>query len=249
MIRKHLVLLWLAGYGVAHGQLGPCAAPTGPLLPDLIVDRRALRTDRMITQEFIETNNCQLIEGCVTTSGWRRFLRFTTTTPNRGETALVIGAPAECALLFHFSECHGHYHLEQYTDYRLWTKNGFRTWRKDRDWSLPVSAETNQALLATLRESNGLLTGRKQGFCMVDSRAYKSKERGVYFDCIANQGISAGWADVYDKRLDCQYVDITGLPSGHYTLEVEVNSDRVLPESNYRNNSTTVPVKVAPLAD
>lgn len=230
--------------------MGPCASPNGPLLPDLIVDKRALRTDRSITQEYIAADSCQIIEGCVTISGFRRLLRFTTTTPNIGTTALVIGAPAECSLLFHFSECHGHYHLEEYADYRLWTKTGFRIWRQHRDWSVPASASTNQLLLATLSDAGELITGRKQGFCMLDSTPYiKSPVPPGFHDCISNQGISAGWADVYDKGLDCQFIDVTGLAPGRYTLEIEVNSDRVLPESDYRNNSTSVAVKIPPVAN
>ncbi|MCG3150329.1 MAG: hypothetical protein PCFJNLEI_03812 [Verrucomicrobiae bacterium] len=230
--------------GSVTAQLGPCATPAGPLLPDLIVAKQPLKKDRSITQEFIATNSCQYIEGCIATPGLRRLLRFTTTTPNIGETALFIGAPAECSLLFHFSECHGHYHLEQFTEYRLWTKAGYKAWRKSRDWSLPVSDPANQALLGTLAESGEFITGRKQGFCMLDSLPYKSKIGAVFHDCIANQGISAGWADVYDQALDCQYIDITGLAPGKYTLEVEVNPDRILPEHDYQNNSTAVPVRV-----
>ena len=57
-------------------------------------------------------------------------------------------------------------------------------------------------------------------------------------------GISVGWADVYDTSVPGQYIDVTGLPAGQYTLEVEVNPERTLIESNYANNVVSVPVQL-----
>ena len=39
----------------------------------------------------------------------------------------------------------------------------------------------------------------------------------------SDQGIQAGWADVYGAHLDCQWIDVTDVPAGIYTLEIEVN--------------------------
>ena len=227
-----------------HAQLGPCATPLGPDLPDLIVSRQALRMDKSLTEELIETNDCELIEGCVRAAGQRRLLRFTTSTPNIGAAALVIGDPSQCSLLFHFSECHLHYHLEQYADYRLWSRAGFRMWRRDRDASEPASSTHNAALLASLQDSGDLFAGRKQGFCMVDSSAVSTNAPPVFNDCLTNQGISAGWSDDYPAHLDCQFMDVTGAAAGRYVLEVEVNPDRVLPESDYSNNRAVVGVRI-----
>ena len=57
-------------------------------------------------------------------------------------------------------------------------------------------------------------------------------------------GISVGWADIYDTSVPGQYIDVTGLPPGQYTLEIEVNPERTLVESNYSNNIVTVPVQL-----
>jgi hypothetical protein len=57
-----------------------------------------------------------------------------------------------------------------------------------------------------------------------------------------NQGISAGWADTYVSTLDCQWVDVTNVPAGNYFLEITVNPDQILLESNYSNNTSTIPV-------
>ena len=234
------------------GQLGPCATAIGPDLPDLIVNRPTLRASKSLTVELIETNDCQLVEGCVNASGQRRLLRFTTNTPNIGRAALVIGDPSQCDLLFHFSECHGHYHLEQYADYRLWKRAGFKFWRRHRDWSAPVSSAENTGLLQNLEASGDLIAGRKQGFCMVDSSLYPSQQENpparVFDNCSDNQGISGGWSDDYLSVLACQFIDLTDAAPGRYFLEVEVNPDRVLPESDYGNNSSHIGVRIPAIA-
>ncbi len=249
MIRATLLLAALAWPALAHAQLGPCAAPVGPELPDLIVSGRALRADKVLTNEFVETNSCELLEGCAGAAGQRRLLRFTTATPNIGSAALVIGDPSQCEWLFHQSECHGHYHFEQFADYRLWTRAGYRLWRRHRNRDEPASSADNAAWLEALQDSGDLIIGRKQGFCLVDDVAFPPGKSPVapreFFNCATNQGISVGWADVYLWHIDCQFLDVTDAPPGRHILEVEVNPDRVLPEANYRNNSATTRIRIA----
>ena len=63
------------------------------------------------------------------------------------------------------------------------------------------------------------------------------------YNCL-NQGIQAGWYDNYGSGLTCQWVDITGVPPGTYTLEVTVNPFGALKEGNYANNIASVSVTV-----
>ena len=245
---KRIVIAMLLLAGTVHAQTTNCAIPVGFDLPDLVVDRQALRQDRFLSEEFIDSNDCQFVEGCVETPGLRQLLRFTTMTPNIGRAALVIGDPSQCSLLYHFSECHGHYHLEQFADYRLWTVQGFQFWRVNRNYNVPASNTVNTILLEGLRESGDLISGRKQGFCLIDNfpfpRNTKRPFPNAFDDCIANQGLSVGWADLYVATLDCQYIDVTGAVPAKYILEVEVNPDHVLPESNYANNSTRINLRI-----
>jgi hypothetical protein len=83
-----------------------------------------------------------------------------------------------------------------------------------------------------------LVVGHKQGFCMLDSICANAK-----FTC-TNQGLTAGCADVYGSGLGCQYIDITGVPSGNYTLRVRVDPFNRIPELNESNNVTDVPVTI-----
>lgn len=87
-----------------------------------------------------------------------------------------------------------------------------------------------------------VVTGHKQAFCLMDSVPMGTGVEGKYH--CGNQGITAGWADVYQRFLDCQWVDITGVPSGTYTLEIEVNPDGLLPDSDLTNNVWSLPVDI-----
>jgi hypothetical protein len=86
-------------------------------------------------------------------------------------------------------------------------------------------------------------TGLKQAFCWLDSQRVSGNLPGRY-NC-SNQGITAGWSDVYGRSLDCQWIDITGLAPGVYQLRVSVNDTHLLvTESNYDNNYAAVKVRI-----
>jgi len=82
-----------------------------------------------------------------------------------------------------------------------------------------------------------VVTAHKQAFCLMDSAAIDGATGGKYY--CGNQGITAGWADVYGRYLDCQWVDITGVPAGDYTLEIEVNPEGRFQESDGANDLWT----------
>jgi len=181
---------------------------SGGSLPDLTVDEQDLRASWIVQEQNFGANHCAVFEGCVSGTGPRKLLKFNTTTPNLGPGDAFIGNPITNPGMV-FSECHQHYHFEDYADYRLLDMQG--------------------RLVAR---------GHKQAFCLVD--LYRppglngaSEPR---FPSCSFQGISAGWADIYNRDLDCQWIDVTGVPDGRYVLEVNVNPARVLEEGNYSNN-------------
>ena len=92
-----------------------------------------------------------------------------------------------------------------------------------------------------------VLTGRKQAFCLEDYTKIDPNAGLAKYTC-SNQGIQVGWADVYGSYLDCQWLDVTGIPSGTYQLKVTVNATPAvstkLTESDYSNNSATVAVTI-----
>jgi hypothetical protein len=147
-------------------------------------------------------------------AGQRDLLRFDTATPNVGSGDLVLGSPAGNPL-FQYSGCHGHYHFGGYALYELINSAGTR-----------------------------VRAGRKQAFCLLDSAPYSPAAGPSHGYTCSYQGITAGWQDIYGRALDCQWLDITGVPAGRYTLRITVNPSRQLTESNFTNNSVSLVVQV-----
>ena len=170
---------------------------------------------------FVSDNSCLLFEQCVGAPGNRHLLRFDTITPNAGAADLQMGVPSNHPDLFHFSECHGHYHFDGYAVYDLLDGQG-----------------------------NVVAEGHKQAFCLLDWNAWEPGNPGSGYGC-SNQGISKGWQDVYSGNLDCNWIDVTDTPPGNYTLRISINpppegsSMPLIVETNYDNNVLEMPVTIA----
>ena len=147
-------------------------------------------------------------------AGERRLLRFSTESRNIGGADVVIGSPIGNPN-FEYHACHDHYHFLGFARYRLLDAQG------------AVAA-----------------VGRKVSFCLEDILQWNaSAATDSKFSCDF-QGIQSGWSDIYDSGLEGQWVDITGVAAGDYTLEVNMNPDHILLESDYTNNITTIPVTI-----
>lgn len=89
---------------------------------------------------------------------------------------------------------------------------------------------------------NAIPAGHKNGSCVIDLCGW-----GQY--TCSNMGISAGCYDEYDSGTQCQWIDITDVPTGDYRLAVIINSKH-LPdamgryETNYINNATQVCIHI-----
>ena len=64
--------------------------------------------------------------------------------------------------------------------------------------------------------------GFKNGFCVMDLEC--SGGGSAQYGC-SNMGISMGCGDIYSSGLSCQWIDITDVPDGRYTLVVRTNWD------------------------
>jgi Lysyl oxidase len=165
--------------------------------------------------EEIDGTQCELEEACLGGPGKRKVVRFDVSVPNKGVADLVLGNP-DAGGPFVYAKCHNHYHFTGFARYQL------------------VSEEDNKVVLV----------GRKQAFCARDSARYDQAAPYMpRYDCTM-QGISVGWSDVYDPSLPCQFLDVTDVPSGAYRLEIDVNPDRTITESNYDNNHASIRVKL-----
>lgn len=183
-------------------------------LPDLAIDAEVLAKTWRVEVLDFPPDACEIFEGCVGGPGSRTLLRFDVRTPNVGEGDLYLGTP-ENSGLFQFSQCHGHYHFTSYADYRLFDGGG-----------------TEVAF------------GHKQAFCLMDTEPNTDPPMGDAKYTCAFQGIQAGWADRYAAELPCQWVDVTGVPPGNYTLHVTLNYAKVLVEASYDNDEADVPITI-----
>ncbi len=214
--------------------------------PDLIVDGKLLQNHWLVRDESFAADGCATVEGGIT-PGSHPVLRFSVSTPNVGDRDLALGDPnvhiAANDGLYEFATCHHHFHFRHYASYELVDPKTGKTWR-----------------------------AAKRGFCMIDvapNPAWLGQAPGKaqYRSCGSvgypgNQGISAGWADVYSEFLQGQLFVLDGsdgqapVPDGDYTIRITVNPGftpasgepcryadphqaglcHQLPESNYENN-------------
>ena len=167
-----------------------------------------VRNFAISTQTF-GPNDHDVQDGCVT-PGTHRIMRFDFLSYNAGTSDLVIGSPAARPDLFVWSAGHGHYHLRDFNEFLLFNAQGG---------------------LATI--------GYKQAFCAIDIERIgpQASPTGQFHDCNSDQGISAGWADVYNASLPCQYIVIDNVPDGDYTLQSTTNASHVVSEACFGDNT------------
>ncbi|RIB16991.1 hypothetical protein C2G38_2188553 [Gigaspora rosea] len=156
-------------------------------LSDLTGEHQNLLEQTRVAYRYYEESSCVINEQCVGAPGWRRLLRFTTTSINSGKTNVHIGNVTDPVYLYH---------------------------------------------------------GRKVGFCLQSSWRYFNTEYtslNSLYDTCAYQGITAGWGDDYVAGLDCQWIDITGLPAQTAPLSYVLNPDGFLCEGSLILNDTNAP--------
>jgi hypothetical protein len=194
-----------------------CLIPSGGL-PDLTPIISDVSIDRNAT-----VSAGDVVEGCAEQTSGIDLLRFSVTSLNNGTADLTLGNPG-CP-----SPCVDH-PLEICAN---------------PEFTCSPSAGHNHAHYLNYASyelldgnSQAVVVGHKQGYCLLDSLCDAPK-----YTC-GNQGITAGCADVYGANLGCQYLDITGLPAGNYTLRVRMDPFGRIPELNEGNNVTTVNVVI-----
>jgi len=147
-------------------------------------------------------------------AGTRKLLRFDFLCWNTGNADVRMGSPSQNPQWYEFSPCHQHFHLKQFNGYKIYDCKG--------------------------RER----AGNKQAFCLEDSERLSGSGQRQFNNCNSNQGISAGWADLYGRGLDCQWIDITGLPNGDYVVEARTNRSGIVKEDWYGDNFTWAGVRI-----
>jgi len=194
---------------------------------DLKIDLSRLTSSMFITTQTFTSSSCQVLEQCAGI-GTRKLLKFDTRTMNIGNGDLEIGKVPDDGVSegnFVWDACHEHHHFESFAKYELF------------DFTC-----------------NQLQAGGKRAFAIINSETLDGDPPSCFNGCSQSricggyndkfQGIGAGCADVYGSHLDCQWVDITGIPDGRYFFKVTLNYEQKLPESDYSNNTTYVLIEI-----
>lgn len=167
-----------------------------------------------ISTEVFDESSLDVEDGYIT-PGEHRLLRFDMIIYNLGDEDAELGRPANNQDLYVHSDSHGHSHLKDFNQYRIFDESG-----------------------------NEMDVGKKQTFCLRDSfQVRSSANSSAQFDC-SYQGISAGWADVYDSTLSGQYLVIDDLPDGNYTLQATTNAAGAVDETCAGDNTVRVDLRI-----
>jgi hypothetical protein len=186
--------------------------PACPDGPDLVVLEDILRFT-MESDAIANPDICAVEEGCLRGLGTRYIIRFTTHIKNIGNQDYYIGQTPSSP--------------SSPSDQFVWDPC-------HNHWHYRGYAEY------VIFDAAGNLVpiGSKNGFCVLD---LECSDGGFGNYSCDNMGISAGCGDIYDSYLPCQWIDITDLPAGAYTMVVRVNWDKSPDkvgrvEKDYNNN-------------
>ena len=118
---------------------------------------------------------------------------------------------------------HGHIHFEGFATYDLVDSNG--------------------NVVASGGKTSFCLINIRQPFPGVSANADVVHGRGGN-SCGSIQGISAGYSDVYSASLDDQWIDVTNVADGDYTLQIVTDPDNNIQEADESNNQTSITVRL-----
>lgn len=249
--------------GVAQIERGTSATPVRDLLPDLIALPPRHATFSM--GAYLHPTPVAVPTSCypeeVVEDQARRCLRFDQILGNTGAGPFelrydITGVATDQRLLqrifrsdgsaferpagtYEFHKTHAHFHYRNFAVSELWASDE----RGRRLGDAPVRV------------------GQKNGFCVTDieniwfgrhgdaARAYYFPQCGAPAELdpsspMLRQGMSVGWADVYNWFLADQYIEVTDVPDGYYVLTTIADADGLVLETNENNNEVSALIRI-----
>lgn len=250
--------------GQAEVEYAPAKNPHRELLPNLTP--LAPRNVHTTTATYYTDQGVAVgMNGCypeeIVEQGAQRCLRFDQIVANQGEGPFELRYRMEGLL------------TEQDLVQRIYRSDGtFRDRKADTYEFHPVHAHFHyknfgQSHLYKARRDGSkgarVRSGKKNGFCMIDientrfgpgrkgeaPRTYtfprcnaptERDETGTYM----TNGISAGWADVYNWYLADQMIEISGVAPGRYVLETVADPANTVRESRENDQAASILIRI-----
>ena len=139
---------------------------------------------------------------------------------------------------FTYHAGHSHFHFDGYNNYRLRARN----------------TDGTPGPYVQRPDGTGIV-GEKIGFCLINVLGSFVTEGGQSSTSLPGynapgqpstgcgfvQGVHVGEADQYGSGTSGQWLDVTGVPNGNYFLEITVDGENMMAETNETNNTKTFP--------
>ncbi|XP_037537759.1 lysyl oxidase-like 5b [Nematolebias whitei] len=183
-------------------------------LPDLIPDPYAIQAGAYVQRMQMYALRCAAEENCLARSAYSPTVRdidfrVLLRFPQKVKNQGTADfLPVKPKYQWDWHSCHQHYHsMDAFSNYDL----------LDMVSGLKVAE------------------GHKASFCLEDTGCDHGFRRR--YACTSHtQGLSPGCHDTYAANIDCQWIDITDVPPGNYILQVTVNPNFLVLESDFTNN-------------
>jgi Lysyl oxidase len=236
-----VLALAVVGGGVAAGAEVTAPATSTKLAAPTVAGAAVGAADRLPDLRMAQLRDF----GTSTTSSGRRLLRLTTIILNSGAGPFeLLGSRSSTSV------------STMTVRQRIYdTGGGSRTTSTDGQGRYAGDGHSHWHIQNVSRmwllSTNGanLVAGSKVGFCFFDtnlfypdlpgspsSAVYRGSGCGGQSSLSVKMGISVGWGDRYQASLPYQWIDITGVASGTYTVQVIVDAENHYLETREANN-------------
>ncbi|XP_003401353.1 lysyl oxidase homolog 3A isoform X1 [Bombus terrestris] len=188
-------------------------------MPDLVFDHIELMRTAHLEDRQLYWLQCAMEENCVASQAYKvqkesenwhlETRRLLRFTARILNAGIADFRPSVPKHLWEWHMCHMHYHsMEVFATFDVLDLNGTR-----------------------------LAEGHKASFCLEDNQCLPGVEPRYKCANYGDQGISVNCSDIYKHNIDCQWVDITELPTGEYIFKVAVNPEFKVGEMSFDNNA------------
>ncbi|XP_044754484.1 endoplasmin-like [Coccinella septempunctata] len=189
-------------------------------LPDLVIDHIDIMRTAHLEDRQLFFLQCAMEENCLASEAYR----IQRENPNGWHletrrllrfTARIFNAgtadfrPFIPKHLWEWHMCHMHYHsMEIFATFDIFNNKGIK-----------------------------VAEGHKASFCLEDNQCLPGIEPSYNCNNFGDQGISVNCSDIYKYTVDCQWIDISDIKPGVYTMKVVVNPEFKVAEMSYENNA------------